>query len=543
MERFIKKTKNFIFQEQKDILTSALILSAMMVTSRFFGILRNRTLATYFTKEELDLFFAAFRIPDFVFELIITGALSSAFIPIFIKYKKNPDTLRENISSVINIMMFILAIFIVITVIFADKIIPLTIPGFNKTDTELVVTLSRIFIISQLPFMVLGNIFSGIGQANKTFILTAIAPIVYTLGLIVGTVFFSSSLWIYGPAIGVTVGAFLFFIIQFPIVYFVHFSYDLFAFKKPIIKEFFSLIIPRTLSVFSTQIDNTVDLFLATLIGGGSYTVLYFAQRLQLFPVALVGMSFGQASLPYISSLYKDGDFKKIQEIFMSSILQILYCSVPLSIFFIFARTPLVRIAYGGGRFDWNATVLTAVALSAFALSIPLHSIFFFVTRVFYAFHDTKTPFLINIVAVGINTALSAFFIITLKLPVWSLGLSFSIAVTINVAVLFYMYGRRIKGLHLTKLAKNSMKIYMISFLAALPSYAVIKIMDQLIFDTARTINVFFLLIVSGIVFSIAYLFLSWFFAVEEIYILGKLLLRFKALKRRISEVYTEAGS
>jgi putative peptidoglycan lipid II flippase len=505
MERFFKKTKELIFQEQKDILTSALILSAMMLTSRFFGVIRNRTLATYFTKEELDIFFAAFRIPDFVFELIITGALSSAFIPIFIKYKKNPETLRENISSIINVMMLFLFVFIVITVVFADKIIPLTIPGFSKENTDLVVELSRIFILSQLPFMVLGNIFSGIGQANKTFVLTAIAPIVYTLGLIGGTVFLSSSLWIYGPAIGVVIGAFLFFIIQFPIVYFVDFSYKVFALKRSVIKEFLNLIVPRTLSVFSTQIDNTVDLFLATLIGGGSYTIIYFAQRLQLFPVAFVGMSFGQASLPYISSLYKDKDFSAIQEIFISSVLQILYCSVPLSIFFIFARTPLVRIAYGGGRFDWNATVLTAIALSAFALSIPLHSVFFFVTRVFYAFHDTKTPFIINIFAVGINTLLSTLFIVVWKMPVWSLGLSFSIAITINVFILFAAYARRVKGLRITKLLKNTAKIYMISFLSALPAYAVIKIMDNLIFDTARTINVFLLLITSSTMFFVVY--------------------------------------
>jgi len=543
MDRFISKTKKLIFQEQKDILSSALILSSMMLASRLFGIIRNRTLATYFTKEELDIFFAAFRIPDFVFELIITGALSSAFIPIFIKYKRDPDTLRDNISSIINVMMVSLFAFVIFTLIFADKIIPLTIPGFSKENTELVIQLSRIFLITQLPFMVLGNIFSGIGQANKTFILTAIAPIVYTIGLICGTVFFSSSWGIYGPAMGVVVGAFLFFLIQFPVIYVVKFSYKLFAFKKPVIKEFFNLIIPRTLSVFSTQIDHTVDLFLATLMGGGSYTIIYFAQRLQLFPVAFVGMSFGQASLPYISTLYKDRDFVTIQKLVVTSILQVLYVSVPLSIFFIFARTPLVRIAYGGGRFDWDATVLTAVALSAFALSIPIHSVFFFITRVFYAFHDTKTPFVINIVSVAINTSLSVFFILFLKLPVWALGLSFSISITINVFMLFVAYYQKMKGLDVTKLLMNTAKIYMISFISALPSYAVIKIFDNLVFDTARTINVFFLLSIACITYFVFYLFSSWFFAVEESYILGKLLLKVKAMKRRIAEVYTEAGS
>ena len=498
---------------------------------------------TYFTKEQLDIFFAAFRVPDFVYELIITGALSSAFIPIFIKYKKNPETLKENMSSIINVMMLILIIFMTITLIFADKIIPLTIPGFNARDTQIVIQLSRIFLISQLPFMVLGNIFSGIGQANKTFILTAIAPIVYTVGLICGTVFLSSSMGVYGPALGVSIGAFLFFLIQFPIIFVVKFSYKFFTFKRDVIREFFTLIVPRTLTVFSSQIDNTIDLILATLVGGGSYTIIYFAQRLQLFPVAFVGMSFGQASLPYVASLYKERDFPTIQKLFVNSILQVLYVSIPLSLFFIFARTPLVRIAYGGDKFDWNATVLTAIALSAFALSVPIHSIFYFITRAFYAFHDTKTPFFINVFAIIINAILSCTFILVLKLPIWSLGLSFSIAITINVIILLIVFYRRIKGFRITKLLMHTGKIYVISFISALPAYGIIKILDTLVFDTTRTINVFFLLIISGFVFGICYLFTSWFFAVEEVYILGKLLLKFKALRRRITEVYTESAS
>src|SRR3989344_8317894 len=147
MERFFNNTKKLIFHRQKDILSSALILASMIIVSRFFGFIRYRTLATFFTKEELDIFFASFRLPDFVFEMLITGALSSAFIPIFIKYKKNPETLRENISSIINVMMVTLLIFMTVTLVFADYIIPLTIPGFNAEDTKLVIELSRIFIL------------------------------------------------------------------------------------------------------------------------------------------------------------------------------------------------------------------------------------------------------------------------------------------------------------------------------------------------------------------------------------------------------------
>ena len=226
MERILIQTKKVIFQKQQDILSSAIILSLMIIISRFFGLIRYRTLATFFTKEELDIFFASFRLPDFVFEMLITGALSAAFIPIFIKYKKNPEALRSNISSIINFIMGGLFIIMTISLVAAEPITRAMTPGFSEMQIQNVISLSRILIISQLPFLVLGNIMSGIAQANRIFIVTAIAPVVYNIGIILGTIFLSESFWIYGPVIGVVIGAFLFFIVQFPIVYIVNFDYN-----------------------------------------------------------------------------------------------------------------------------------------------------------------------------------------------------------------------------------------------------------------------------------------------------------------------------
>ncbi len=542
MEKFFKNTQKMIFYRQKDIVSSALILAIMIVASRIFGFIRYRTLATFFSKEELDLFLASFRIPDFVFEILISGALTSALIPLFIKYEKNKEELNQKISSIINFIVLGLLIFIFIMFFAADFIIPMLTPGFTNEQIKVVINLSKILLLTQVPFLVLGNIFSGIAQANKIFIITAIAPILYNLGIIIGTMFFSANIWIYGPVIGTIIGGFLFFIIQCPIIFVTNFKYSLFSFNKSTFKEFFTLFLPRVFTILTNQIDLTIDLILSTMLGPGSYTIFFFAQHLQLFPVSFIGMSFGQASLPYLSDLYKEKRLDEMKKIFINSILQLLYISIPISLFLIFARTPMVRIFFGGEKFDWDGTTKTALTMSYFALSIPFHTIFYFINRAFYATFDTKTPFFINLFSVFVNTFFSVLFIFIFKLPVWSLAISFSIAIVLNVIILLIFFYKKMNGFESLKLIKNTIKIYAISTIAAFFSYEIMKIMDKLILDTTRTINIFFLLLITFIIFLLIYLFLSWLLSIEEIYILKQLFTKIKQMKNKITEIYTDTG-
>ena len=147
---------------------------------------------------------------------------------------------------------------------------------------------------------------------------------------------------------------------------------------------------------------------------------------------------------------------------------------------------------------------MTASALSYFALSIPFHSIFYFITRAFYAAHDSKTPLFINLFSILLNICLSVLFVIYMKLPVWSLGISFSVAITLNVIIHFIAFYKKVGGYDVTRLLHHTAKIYIASFLSALPSYAVIKVFDQLIIDTSRSLNVFSLLLLACVVFSLS---------------------------------------
>lgn len=539
MNKIVEKTKQFIFSKQTSMFSSAMLIAVMIIISRFFGFFRYRILSGLFTKEELDIFLASFRIPDLVFEILITGALTSTIIPIFIKYKNNKDELSVNISSILNLILLIMVVLIAVLFLGMEFIVNLITPGFSKEKIDTIVTYSRLLLIGQLPFLILGNFFTGISQANKMFFLPALAPIFYNIAIIVFALLFSSGLFLLAPIFGVIVGAFLFLLIQLPILMRSSFNYSFILKKTQGLVDFFRVVVPRTFTVIFAQIDATFDLILTTLLGAGSYTVFYFAQHLQLLPVSVIGVAFGQASLPYLTEVYQSKRSEEFKKIIVDSILNLFFFTIPIMSFFIFARTPLVRLFFGGGKFDWEATVSTAITLSYFSLSLPFHTIYYFVTRCFYAFLDTKTPFFVSVLGISLNTVLSVLFVIYFKFPVWSLAIAFSAAMIFNVVILLLLLSKKIGGLDFKFLIIETGKMLIVTAISSFIVYYLMKLLDGLIFDTSYTINVFFLIMIGGILFFILYLLLSWLLNVREFYLIGKLILKAKEYQKRIVEFYT----
>src|SRR3989344_2873897 len=539
MNKIIDRTRQFILAKQTSMFSSAMMLSVMIVISRLFGFFRYRTLSGLFTKEELDIFFASFRLPDLVFEILITGALTSTIIPIFIKYQGNKEELNVNISSIINLILIVMGGLIVILYLSMGFIVPLITPGFDNQKIEAVILYSQFLLLGQLPFLIIGNFLTGIGQANKMFFLSALAPILYNLAIIISAIFFSSRFYLLAPIFGVMIGAVLFLLVQLPVLSGSNFSYSFILKKTSGMLDFFRIVVPRALTVVFAQIDATIDLILTTLLGAGSYTIFYFAQHLQLLPVSVIGVAFGQASLPYLTEVYQDKKFEEFKKIVVDSVLNLFFFTIPITSFFIFARPPLVRFFFGGPKFDWEATVATAITLSYFSISLPFHTIYYFLTRCFYAFLDTKTPFYVSMVTIAINTVLSLIFVLVLKLPVWFIAGSFSFAMILNVTLLFLLLAKKIEGLDLKLLSIESIKMIFATLISSIIVYYSMKFMDGLIFDTSYTINVFLLVTTGAVIFIFLYLFLSWLLDIREIYLVSKLLLKAKEYQKRIVEFYT----
>lgn len=538
MNYFFSKTKEFIFAKQTSILASTLILSGMMILSRIAGFIRYRILAGYFTASELDIFFAAFRIPDLVFEILINGALSTTFIPFFVEYQKRGDAQHRVISSVINIVTLCLFAGIIVLVAFMPLIMPLMAPGFTPEQMKQLVYYSRILLLGQLPFLVIGNFLSGIAQAKKSFLIPALAPVIYNLAIIVGVLALESRYHLMAPIIGVVIGSLLFLIVQIPVMHIAQFQYLLVVSHVKESIRFFRVATPRVLTIIVGQIDATVDLALATLLGSGAYTMFYLAQRLQLLPVSVIGMAIGQASLPYLTEVFQEKKMKEFRSIVVSSVLNIFFFTIPAAIFLMVTRTPIVRLFFGGEKFDWSATVLTAYTLSAFALSLPLHSAYYFLTRCFYAVFDTKTPFYITAVTILLGALLSVWFVLGLGLPVWSLALSFSITMSLRTFALIVLLRKKLDGLDLRHLAGETIRITLAGFNSGVMTYFLIRLLDGLILDTTRTINIFFLLLIATIFYGSAYLFLSYIFGVAEMGLISKMLLKVSRYRRKITEVY-----
>lgn len=539
MNTILRKTRDFIFAQQAGIISSTILISGMLLIARVFGFARYRVLNGYFTKEQLDLFYAAFRIPDFVFEILITGALTTTFIPFYLKYAKEKEKQSAITSSIINLITIAMGILILILFISMPWLVQLVTPGFRDDQLIEVVRLSRMLLVGQLPFLVFGNFLTGISQAHKSFFIPSLAPVFYNIGIVVVTVILAPIYGIQSTVFGVVAGSVSFFLIQLLILHKIEFHYQPVLRYLDEIREFFQLIIPRMLTVFAAQIEATIDLSLASLLSQGSYTIFYLAQHLQLLPVSIIGMAFGQASLPYLAEMFQNKKVDEMKKIILDSFNNLFFITVPIAGFFIVNRTAMVRLVYGGAKFDWEATVLTAITMSFFCISLPFHSVYYFLTRCFYATMDSKTPFIVTIISIVFNAIMSLFVVTVLHLPVWALGITFSITIIVQVIVLFVLFVIRIEGLNLREMLIEFVKVIIAGALASIITFDVRRVLDGLIFDTTRTLNLLILMILCFGIMVIVYIFASWTLDARGLYLVSRAFFRVKQIRRQVLEMFT----
>lgn len=534
---------SLLTRQQHSVRSASMILVSMVFTSRVLGLIRDRMLNARFAPDELGVYFAAFRLPNLIFELLVMGALTSAFIPVFTKYltQKNEKEGFGMAASLINLSIVVLTVVSIPILIWAKEISRFLAPGFSNSEIIQMASFTRIMVISQVLPLLIGNFFTGILQSYNLFLVPALAPVVYNVGIIIGIVFLTSSFGLYGPVIGVAIGALLFLCIQFPLIAAVGYKHRLeFNLRHRGVRDVLRLIAPRTLGLAVSQIDSTVDLMLSSLLGATMVTVFNFAQQLQQLPVGLFGVTVAQAALPTLSTASAKDDMNGFKKSIISGIHQILFFVLPVSAMFIVLRIPVVRLVFGASRFTWEATVLTGMTLSMFAISIFAQSVVTVLARGFYALYDTKTPVTVGIVSIVINTTASIYFIKVLGLPVWSLGLSTSIASIVNASALFFLLNRRVGGFAGGELYPSAIKMFISAVMAGIAVFFPLKIFDQLVFDTTRTFGLLMLTGIAGGAGLITYIFLAWVFDVSEVKSFIALISRVRRPKAVILEPVNE---
>lgn len=542
----MKRLWALVTKKQMTVGSAALVLATMVLLSRVLGLIRDRLLASFFAPDQLGVYFAAFRIPNFIFELLVMGALTSAFIPVYSRYLAKGDGTEASrlASGLINISLVVFLCIAVPLFLWAEQISLLIAPGFSSDQIAQMAAFTRFMLFFQVAPLLIGNVLTGILQSHKLFLIPALAPVLYNVGVIIGVLSFSHSYGVWAPVFGVAIGACLFVLIQIPALVFIGYKHSLeIRPRHEGIREVGTLMGPRTFGLAVSQIDTTVDLMLSSLLGARMVTIFTFAQQLQQLPIGLFGQTIAQAALPALSELSVKEKKSEFISVIHSAIHQIVFLVLPASMLFIVLRIPVVRLIYGASRFDWAATVATGMTLSAFSISLFAQASAQVLTRAFYALMDSKTPVAIGIFSVLLNTVASMLFILVFHMPVWALGISTSIASIVQVLLLVGFLDRKISGFITTSFLFPIIKMGSAALISGVALYIPLKLFDQLIFDTTHTFGLLFLTGISSVVGLGTYFFLSWVVNVDQVHDVLRLLRKLQKIRDFSLEPAQEAVS
>src|SRR3989339_865699 len=485
-----------LFSGQINSITIAALLVALSsLISRFLGIFRAKILANEFgAGDMIDIYYAAFRVPDLVFNLLVLGALSAGFIPILTKLIKDYDCKRcqfftnkkawEFSSDILNIIGLGVLVLSLAGILFAPLFIKFIVPGFDAEKQKLTAGLTRIMFLSPI-FLGISSVLGGILQSFKRFFEYSVAPIMNNIGIIIGALYFVPEWGIRGLAYGVVLGALMHMLIQLPMVLILGFRYRLRFFipwRDKNIRNIFVMMVPRIMSLAISQINLIVITIIASPLASGSLTVFNFANDLQSLPIGVFGISFAIAAFPTLSSVAFD-------------------------------RKRLTR--------EFSSVSLFAQA------SLPL------LVRIFYARHNAKTPFFVGLFSAGVNVVLSLFF--SDRFGVSGLALAFSISSIINFILLWIMLHAEIGGMDEYRILVSAVK-FSISAIACGLAVQGMKLLIWPFIDMTRFWGVLTQGLVSGIAGMLVFVAFCFMLRSEELFDF------WNSIKRRLSWRKIEAG-
>jgi len=487
--------------QSKTIFSAAVIIGAASLISRLLGLLRDRILASQFgAGDVLDVYYAAFRAPDMIFNLLVLGALSAGFIPIFSKYffaiRKKEDAWRIA-NNILNSLVIVLVVLSVVIFIFAPWIVSWIVPGFDVAKQMETVLLTRIMVLSPI-ILGISSVFGGILQSLKRFLIYSLAPIFYNVGIIIGAVWFVEWWGIVGLAWGVILGACLHFALQLVGVIANGFKYKLILdWRDKDFREVVTLMIPRIFSLGISQVNLVVITIIASTLVAGSLTIFNFANNLQYVPIGIIGISFAIAAFPTLSGHAERGEIKFFRHAFSSTVRQVLFFMIPASIIFLVLRAQIVRVALGAGEFGWVATVATADTLAFFTFSFFAQAIIPLLVRMFFAMHNTITPLLTGLLSAAINIVAGLY--LSKIYGVVGLAMAFSLASLVNFALLWVVLRIKIGSLDEYKIVRS---LYLMS-IAGIFMGIVVQVMKPVVTSFVE-LETFFAVFVQGLVAGIA---------------------------------------
>lgn len=464
----VQKVRNFFNKEIQGLHEAAYLLASFAFLSQILALVRDRLFASSFGASDiLDVYYAAFRIPDIIFVVVSSLVSVSVLVPFLVKRQTESQKSAEQfVNSIFTLLLIIASVFIILALIFTGPLLKLIVPDLlsRSHGTELIL-ITRLLLLQPL-LLSLSSLFSSIVQVYRKFFIYAVSPVVYNLGIIFGVVFLYPSFGLQGIVYGVVLGAFLHLAVQMPAVKDLSLIPKLtFSIDWKSIKSVLILSLPRTITLMNTHIILLLFLALAGTMVAGSISIFSLAYNLQSVPLSIIGVSYSIAAFPTLSRLYSNGHTAEFLAHVVRAARHIIFWSFPIMILFVVLRAQIVRVIFGSGSFDWNDTRLTAASLAFFAISICAQSLILLFVRGYYSAGQTKKPLLISFVSLSISI-ISAFYLVQLfeskiafqffierlmrveNIPgsiVLMLPLAYTIGQLVNVILLWMLFDKQFK--------------------------------------------------------------------------------------------------
>ncbi len=429
------------------IARASLVMIAALVASRILGWLRLSVIgATFGQTTDLDAFWAAFRIPNALFELLVAGALSSAFIPVFAGYlaKEREKEAWHVASSVMNVLVVSLMVLSGLMWLAAPWLVPTIVAaGFASRPEQLAlaIELTRVMLLSPI-FMGLSSLVTGVLQSYRQFLAGAVAPLVYNGVQILFALFASPFVGIHALAFGVVAGAAMMFLVQLPELTFRRTNYALsFDLGHHGVREIFALAGPRTLSLGAVQLVFFVDTYLASSMPAGALTALNYAFQLMLLPLGVFSIAISAAVFPTLSHYASLGQAARMRDALQQAIRWILFLTLPTAIVMVVLRRPMVNLLFQYGEFGPKAREDVQAAFLLYALGLAGHALVQILARAYYASRDTTTPVALTLISIGANVVLSV--LLAPLFGINGLALANSIATLVEATLLLVLLAPR----------------------------------------------------------------------------------------------------
>lgn len=533
-----RKIKDFLSSTQDTILSAAFIISLLYFISAILGLFKSRILVSYYgASEELSLFFLADRIPTAIYSTLFLGSLSTVFIPIFLKLKKEDDDKAYKFASnLFNLVLIFFTFISLLIFVFSKEILFLL--SFGQLDLnslDMASSLLNIMLIGQV-ILILSSFLTSTLNSYRNFVIPSLAPVVFNLAFMVLIPLLYPFYGIKAAAYSMVISAFFHLFIQLPSFLKTGFVWEMFVnLKDKDLKSTFNLSFSSFLSTIVSQLTIVAETSLSLLISSASVVYFKFADQLRYFPVHLFGASIAIAALPILSAESED-NLKNFSETVKTSLLQIIYLSVPVSVLLIILKIPVVRLVYGAEKFTWEDTVTTAFALAVFSLSIFSQSCNIFLTKCFYALKNTNIPLVGSLITFLVTVTFPLYFILN-GYQVWSVVLGFVIGTYVNFIYFVIKLKKLVPDFSLKELYLPLGKILLSGLLMSVFLYVPMQLLDNLVFNTTYVIELIALTGIVSLGGFFIYFLITFYFKLPEVMLMFKVLRKLKIKTQKLENL------